>query len=85
MYLHWVVVTKYRRGMFTKGILEDLRQVLARVCTDFEATLVEFDDEDDHVHLAAAGAHPLPLFASTLRNIAHRTKIMPGRLRRPRS
>lgn len=51
MHVHLVFVTKYRRNVFTKEILEELGQVFARVCTDFEAELVEFDGEDDHVHL----------------------------------
>jgi putative transposase len=51
MYVHLVFVTKYRREVFTKEILEDLRPIFANVCTDFEAELVEFDGEDDHVHL----------------------------------
>ena len=32
-------------------LLDDLRGILASVCADFEAELVEFDGEDDHVHL----------------------------------
>src|SRR5262249_14192013 len=44
-------VTKYRRGVFTKPILNDLQKIFASVCGDFEATLVEFDGEEDHVHL----------------------------------
>lgn len=51
MHVHLVFVTKYRRGVFTKEILDDLRPMFASVCTDFEAELVEFDGEDDHVHL----------------------------------
>lgn len=51
MHVHQVFVTKYRRGVFTKAILEDLQEIFASVCTDFEAELVEFDGEDDHVHL----------------------------------
>jgi len=51
MHVHLVFVTKYRRGVFTKQILGDLREVLKGVCADFEAELVEFDGEDDHVHL----------------------------------
>lgn len=51
MHVHLVFVTKYRRGVFTKKILDDLRIIFADVCTDFEAKLVEFDGEDDHVHL----------------------------------
>ena len=51
LHVHLVFVTKYRRGVFTKEVLDDLRTVFASVCTDFEAELVEFDGEDDHVHL----------------------------------
>lgn len=51
MHVHLVFVTKYRRGVFTKAILDDLREIFASVCADFEAELVEFDGEDDHVHL----------------------------------
>lgn len=51
MHAHLVFVTKYRRGVFTKEILDDLRPMFASVCADFKAELVEFDGEDDHVHL----------------------------------
>ena len=51
LHVHLVFVTKYRRGVFTKAILDDLREIFASVCADFEAELVEFDGEDDHVHL----------------------------------
>ena len=51
MHVHLVFVTKYRRGVFTKAILQDLQGIFASACVDFEATWVEFDGEDDHVHL----------------------------------
>lgn len=51
LHVHLVFVTKYRRDVFTKAILDDLREVFASVCADFGAELVEFDGEDDHVHL----------------------------------
>lgn len=51
MHVHLVFVTKYRRELFTAEILNDLRGIFANVCTDFESELVEFDGEDDHVHL----------------------------------
>jgi len=37
--------------MFTKAILDDIRTIFESVCCDFEAELIEFDGEDDHVHL----------------------------------
>lgn len=51
LHIHLVFVTKYRRDVFTKAILDDLKETFASVCADFEADLVEFDGEDDHVHL----------------------------------
>ena len=51
MHVYLVFVTKYRREVFTKAILDDLRAIFASVCIDFESELVEFDGEDDHVHL----------------------------------
>jgi putative transposase len=51
MHVHLVFVTKYRRAVFNKAILQELRGIFTSVCMDFEARLVEFDGEDDHVHL----------------------------------
>lgn len=51
MHVHLVFVTRYRRPVFTKMILEHLRLILKDVCSDFEADLVEFDGETNHVHL----------------------------------
>ena len=51
MHVHLVFVTKYRRNVFTKEVLDDLKIFFEKVCVDFEAELVEFDGEDDHVHL----------------------------------
>jgi len=51
LHVHLVFVTKYRRWVFTGEVLADLRNIFAAVCQDFSAELVEFDGEDDHVHL----------------------------------
>ena len=51
MHVHLVFVTKYRREAFTKEVIDDLRGIFASICSDFESKLVEFDGEDDHVHL----------------------------------
>ena len=51
LHVHLVFVTKYRRNVFTKTILDEMKAIFERVCLDFEAELVEFDGEDDHVHL----------------------------------
>ncbi len=51
LHIHLVFVTKYRKHVFTKPILGELRKFFQSVCEDFESTLVEFDGEKDHVHL----------------------------------
>lgn len=51
MHVHWVFVAKYRRKVFDNDAIDRLQAIFAKVCADFEATLVERDGEDDHVHL----------------------------------
>ena len=51
LHVHLVFVTKYRSRAFTKAILLDLREIFQSVCKDFDAVLVEFEGEKDHVHL----------------------------------
>lgn len=51
LHVHLVFVTKYRRKVLTEAAHETLRTLFAKVCTDFGATLVESNGEDDHVHL----------------------------------
>jgi putative transposase len=51
MHVHLVFIAKYRRNVFTQKALQELREIFASVCQDFEATLVEFEGEIDHVHL----------------------------------
>lgn len=51
MHVHLVFVTKYRRAVFSSEHLDFLEGVFRSVCADFEAELVEFNGEEDHVHL----------------------------------
>lgn len=51
LHVHLVFVTKYRRRVFTAAHLDLLGEVFASVCTDFGASLIESNGEDDHVHL----------------------------------
>jgi putative transposase len=51
MHVHLVFVTKYRKNVFTKEILDHLREIYESVCADFQSQLIEFDGEGDHVHL----------------------------------
>jgi putative transposase len=51
MHVHLVFVAKYRRDAFTKAMLETIHEVFKPVCLDFEAELIAFDAEHDHVYL----------------------------------
>jgi putative transposase len=51
MHVHLVFVTKYRKRVFDKEAIKQLGTIFTSVCTDFEATLVEMNGEDDHIHL----------------------------------
>nr|WP_306552391.1 IS200/IS605 family transposase [Providencia alcalifaciens] len=66
IHVHLVFVTKYRRDVFTKTILDDLKLIFESVCNDFEAKWVEFNSEDDHVHLLVE--YPPKVTVSTLVN-----------------
>jgi putative transposase len=49
--VHLVFVTKFRRNVFKREHLAAMHKILADVCGSFEAELVEFNGEHDHVHL----------------------------------
>ncbi len=51
MHVHLVFVTKYRKKVLDGKAIEILRESFAKICSDFEAELIEFNGEHDHVHL----------------------------------
>jgi REP-associated tyrosine transposase len=51
LHVHLVFVTKYRQKVFTKQHLDLMSNVFTEICVDFQAELIEFDGEVDHVHL----------------------------------
>ena len=51
LHAHLVFVTKYRYKVLQGYMFPTLKNLFEKVCDDFEATLVEFDGEEDHVHL----------------------------------
>jgi putative transposase len=81
MHVHLVFVTKYRRNVFTKAMLDDLRDIFGSVCTDFEADLIEMDGEDDHVHLLVN--YPPKVAVSALVNSLKGVSSRLMRLRHP--
>ena len=51
LHVRLVFVTKYRSKVFTAPIINELKTIFETVCLQFNAGLIEFDGEDDHVHL----------------------------------
>jgi len=74
MHVHLVFVTKYRRKVFTKQVLEELRGIFTNVCVDFEACLVEFEGEGDHVHLLVEYPPKVPIskLVNSLKGVSSR-------------
>jgi putative transposase len=66
LHVHLVFVAKYRRRVFDAQAIDVLRGIFADVCSDVNATLVEMDGEDDHVHLLVE--YPSKLAVSSLVN-----------------
>jgi len=55
--VHLVFVTKYRRGVFTKQMLDRVHEIIKETCLQMDCELLEFGGEDDHVHIMVA-VHP---------------------------
>lgn len=51
LHAHLVFVAKYRRTVFTQSHFETMKAIFEYICKEFEVELVEFDGEEDHVHL----------------------------------
>ncbi len=66
MHVHLVFVAKYRRKVFDGDAIDRMRRMFGKVCEDMEASLVEMDGEDNHVHLLVE--YPPKLAVSTLVN-----------------
>jgi putative transposase len=54
---HIIFVTKYRKNVIDQAILSKLKEVFSRVCEKRKCILLEFNGEENHVHLLV-DAHP---------------------------
>ncbi|MGV9764696.1 IS200/IS605 family transposase [Micromonospora tulbaghiae] len=51
MHVYLVLVTKFRHKVFAGRHLTRIEAIMRYVCADFEAELVQFNGENNHVHL----------------------------------
>ncbi|HEX7696210.1 MAG TPA: IS200/IS605 family transposase [Candidatus Acidoferrum sp.] len=82
MHVHLVFVTKYRRCLLDGEAMERLRQIFSKVCTDFEAVLVQLDGASNHVHLLVK--YPPKVSVSSLVNSLKGVSSYVLRRQRPR-
>ena len=82
MHVHLVFVTKRRHCSFDGQAIEALRAIFSKVCTDFQAQLVELDGQRDHVHLLVN--YPPKVSVSSLVNSLKRVSSYVLRRRLPR-
>lgn len=71
---HIIFVTKYRHSCLTKSMLLEMKKHIAEVCKKWRCELLEFNGEEDHVHLLISG-HPackLSGFIANLKTVSAR-------------
>ncbi|MEZ4886010.1 MAG: IS200/IS605 family transposase [Chitinophagales bacterium] len=65
---HLVLVTKYRKKCFNEKMLLEAESIFSNLCTKWECELIEFNGEQDHVHLLFS-AHPAMQLSKFVNNI----------------
>ena len=55
---HLVLVTKYRKKCLSSDIRTELKDIIERLLQDVQCELIEFNGEEDHIHVLFA-AHPV--------------------------
>ena len=72
--VHLVFVSKYRRKVFSPAHLDRMHEIFKNICTRFDATLMEFNGETEHVHLLISypPKHSLSAMINELKGISSR-------------
>lgn len=52
---HLILVTKYRKSVFTDEISERAKEIFARIAPTYKIKLVEWNHDKDHVHILFKG------------------------------
>ena len=51
LHYHLVLVIKYRRRVLSEKILEQLKDIIYKIASDFQVNILEQEGDNDHVHL----------------------------------
>jgi len=71
---HLVLVAKYRRKVFTLEMITRLKEILNDLCQKWDCKLIEFNGEEDHIHLLFQ-YYPqmeLPKFVNNVKTVTSR-------------
>jgi REP element-mobilizing transposase RayT len=76
----WYFVAKYRRKVFDGDAIQRLKVMFEKVCTDFEAQLVEINGEAEHVHLLIhhPPKHSVSSMVNSLKGVSSRRPVSNG-------
>ncbi|MFE5375793.1 IS200/IS605 family transposase [Streptomyces mirabilis] len=73
MYVYLVFVTRFRNKVFTDAHLTRMEEIMRSVCADFACERVEFNGEDDPVHLVVD--FPPEVAVTRLIRFTHRAEV----------
>ena len=74
MKAHLVLTTKYRRKVLTGSMIDRLRDVVTDLCGKWDCKVIEFNGEDNHIHLLFQ-YYPqleLPKFVGNIKSVTSR-------------
>ena len=74
MKAHLVLTTKYRRKVLTGSMIDRLKDVVADLCSKWDCKVIEFNGEDNHIHLLFQ-YYPqleLPKFIGNIKSVTSR-------------
>ena len=74
-HVHLVFVTKYRRGVFTKEMLERTGVIIAETCGQMDCELLEFGGEHDHIHMMVS-VHPKVAISNLVSKLKGKSSYM---------
>ena len=74
MKAHLVLTTKYRKRVLTGEMIDRLRDVITDLCEKWDCKVIEFNGEDNHIHLLFQ-YYPqmeLPKFIGNIKSVTSR-------------
>ena len=74
MKAHLLLTSKYRRKVFNAPMLQRLGEIVEDLCQKWDCKLIEFNGEEDHVHLLFQyfPQMELPKFVNNLKTVTSR-------------